>query len=339
MDLTELLQERSAEPAEGVAHHVRMAAVAARVTRRRQRRRAAVAAIGAVAAVLLIAGLTAALRPSAAPRPVERTPTPSPTRLVEGFPEYAQGARVVAAKAAALPTRTMTLTFVPTTPDLVVFDRCDGLPDQVSLAVAITLNGRSFLSGGCGGSFRPGDLAEYGVVAGKRAILTATVQGASRFAETGDIEVAVPAAGIFAMAVGERMSFADYPLPPRPATLRPLESRAPVNSAGLERPGAVVVRADPADPTRAQRLTVTWRAVGDIDMASQTPGLLHVRVNGVEVATGEWWDYEQGGFGGSGDKDWPREYGLTVHPGERVTVEVVPEHVTGDWRVVFVPKE
>jgi hypothetical protein len=39
-----------------------------------------------------------------------------------------------------------------------------------------------------------------------------------------------------------------------------------------------------------------------------------------------------------GDKDWPREYGLTVHPGDRATIEVVPEYVTGDWRVVFVPR-
>jgi hypothetical protein len=337
MDLTGLLQERSAEPAEGAAHHRRLAGVAARVVRRRRRRRAAVAAAGAAVAVLLIAGLTAVLRPSAPPQPAQRTPTPSPTRLVEGFPEYAQGARVVAAKAAALPTRTVTLTFVLTRLDLVVFERCEGLPAHVSLTVAITLNGRAFAGGTCGGSLRSSDLTEYKLTVGKPTTLIATVQGATRSTETGEAEVAVPAAATFAIAVGERMPYSDYPLPPRPSPLRRFEPGLPVNSAGLEPSGSIVVGADLADPTRPQRLTVTWRSVDNIDMVSQTPGVLHVRVNGVEVATGEWWDYKQSGYSTFGDTDWPRSFGLTVRPGERVSIEVVPEHVTGDWRVVFVP--
>lgn len=291
------------------------------------------AMIGAATAMLLVVGVTATLRPSAAPRPAERTPTPSPTKLDEGFPEYADGARVVAAKAVALPTRSVTITFVPTTVDLVFLERCVGLPDEVHLDLAITLNGRSFVSGTCGTTVLRSDLSEYRLAVGKPATVTATVRGATRFSsETGrQTNVGVPAAGTVAFAVGERIPFSDYPLPPRPATLRPM------NDDSVP-PGAVVVRADPADPALPKRLTATWRAVENIEMASQTPGLLHVRINGVEVATGEWWDYGQRRFSSSPGTSWPSEFGLTVRPGERVTIEVIPTYVTGDWRVVFVPR-
>jgi hypothetical protein len=340
MDLTELLEERSAEPAEGAAHHLRLAAVTARVVGRRRRRRAAVVAIGAAAAVLLVIGLTATLRPSAAPRPAGTTPTASPTRLIEGFPEYAQGARVVAAKAAAPPNRTVTVGFVPATLDLVFFDRCDGLPDQVAITVELTLNGRPFGTSTCGSGSQSSDLTKYGLAAGKPATFTATVRGATGFSsETGsETKVAVPAAGTFGVAVGERMPFSEYPLPPRPSTLRPLEPGLPVNSAGLEPSGSVVLRADPADPTRAQWLTLTWRTMERVELVSQTPGRLRVRVNSVEVTTGEWWDYQQSSFYSFPDVEWPSAPGLTVRPGDPVTIEVIPEHVTGDWRVVFVPK-
>lgn len=40
-----------------------------------------------------------------------------------------------------------------------------------------------------------------------------------------------------------------------------------------------------------------------------------------------------------GDKDgaWKREFGLDVRPGDPVTIQVVPEHITGAWQVVFTP--
>ncbi len=75
----------------------------------------------------------------------------------------------------------------------------------------------------------------------------------------------------------------------------------------------------------------------DIDMVGQTPGLLHVRVNGVEIVTGEWWDYEQGGHGMYGDRGgaWKDEFGLDPRPDDQVTIDIVPEHVTGAWQVVL----
>ncbi|WP_406043438.1 hypothetical protein OG799_04715 [Micromonospora sp. NBC_00898] len=41
----------------------------------------------------------------------------------------------------------------------------------------------------------------------------------------------------------------------------------------------------------------------------------------------------------SGDKDgtWKREFGLNLHPGDPVTIEIVPEHITEAWQVIFAP--
>ena len=88
------------------------------------------------------------------------------------------------------------------------------------------------------------------------------------------------------------------------------------------------------------RDVVTWTAFESIDMASQTPGYLHIRVNGVEVARGEWWDYEQAGYSVPVDKkdDWTKHFGLTVRAGQQVTIEIVPEYTTGAWKVVFTPQ-
>ncbi|TCB98353.1 hypothetical protein E0H26_08170 [Micromonospora zingiberis] len=82
--------------------------------------------------------------------------------------------------------------------------------------------------------------------------------------------------------------------------------------------------------------------MADVDLdrhVSQTPGLLHVRVAGVEVVTGEWWDYQLAGHGMFGDADgqWRRDFGVDLRRGDPVLVEVVPEHVTGAWQVVLTP--
>lgn len=80
-------------------------------------------------------------------------------------------------------------------------------------------------------------------------------------------------------------------------------------------------------------------AIGSIHMVAQTPGLLHLRVNGIEITTGRWSDYSMNPDGMYGDKDgrWKRHFGLDLHPGDSATVEVVPEHITGAWQVVLSP--
>ncbi|HEX7745300.1 MAG TPA: hypothetical protein VF462_08580 [Micromonosporaceae bacterium] len=334
--LKQVLDERSGDSAENVMHHLRLQGVRAKVAARRRRRVAS-----ATFAVVALAGIATAAVVPALRSDVARTPAagPPPTRTVEGFPEYANGARVVGAQSAELPERGVELTIVPTTLDLVVFTRCEGTGEKVHLAETVTVNGHDLLGGTCGTIVRPEGWAGLGVAVGKPATFVMTITGAQRLEETGDVQVPIPQTGAFGLAIGERIPFDQYPLPPRPAALRPLDQTLPVRCTEARCPGALLIRSDPADPTRPVRQTVTWKTIEAIDLVAQTPGLLHVRANGVEVATGEWWDYEVGGSGTYGDQDgdWKRAFGLDLRPGASVTIEIVPEHITGAWQVVFTP--
>ncbi|MEU3453227.1 hypothetical protein ABZ671_06450 [Micromonospora sp. NPDC006766] len=337
IDLKQVLDERSGDPAEHVVHHLRLQGVRAKVTARRRRRIAswtagAIVALAGVAAAAVVPGL----RPDVTPTPAA---TPSPVRTIEGFPEYANGARVVAAKSAALPQQRLELTIVPTTLDLVVFTRCDGTGEKVTLEAKVTVKGHDFVAGGCGGTFQPGGWYGSDVPVGKPVTFVMTITGAQRSDDTGGGHVAIPETGTFGLALGERMPFDQYPLPPRPSeSLAPLPEVLPAGCTEELCPDAVIIRSDPADPTRTVRRTLAWKTIGSVDMVAQTPGLLHLRVNGLDVTTGEWWDYAMGGYGMYGDKDgdWSR-LGLGLHPGDSVTVEIVPEHMTGAWQVVFTP--
>lgn len=336
-DLKQVLDERSGDPAEHVVHHLRLQGVRGKVVARRRRRVATWTACAIVAVAGVAAAVVPGLRPDVPPTPAD---TPSPVRTIEGFPEYANGARVVAAKSAALPQQRLELTVVPTTPDLVLFKRCGGTGEKVTLETKVTVNGHEFASGGCGGAYQSADWAGLGVAAGKPVTFVMTITRAQRSDDTDGGRVPIPDTGTFGLAIGERMPFDRYPLPPRPSgTLEPLREDLPAGCTEKLCPDVVIIRSDPADPARPVRRTLTWETMHGIDMVAQTPGLLHVRVNGVEVTTGEWWDYAMGGYGMYGDSDggWKREFGLDLHPGDSVTVEIVPEHMTGAWQVVFSP--
>ena len=334
-DLKQVFDERSGDPAEHVMHHLRLQGVRGKVVARRRRRVAAWTAGAIVAVAGVAAAVVPGLRPDGTPTPAD---TPSPVRTIEGFPEYGNGARVVAAKSAALPQHRVELTIVPTILDLVVFNRCDGVGERISLEKKVTVNGHLFVSGSCGGTYRPQGWAGLGVAVGKPATFVLTITGAERYDEADGVRVPIPETGTFGLAIGERIPFDRYPLPPRPGTLDPLREDLPAGCTEASCPDVVIIRSDPADPTRTVRRTLTWETMHGIDLVAQTPGFLHVRVNGVEVATGEWWDYAMSGNGMYGDKDggW-KQFGLDPHPGDSVTIEVVPEHITGAWQVVFSP--
>jgi hypothetical protein len=248
--------------------------------------------------------------------------------MIEGFPEYANGARVIAARSADLATGRIELTLVPETIDLVIFSRCSDVGRSV-VETAVTVNGNRTSWGGCGSgtSTRPA-MADLGVAVGKPASFVMTVSG-----EPGSDRI-----GSFALAIGERIPFVDYPLPPRPDELGRLDEVLPAGCTEATCPGIVIIRSDPVDPTRPMLRTVTWQTLRSIVMVAQTPGFLHVRVAGVTVATGEWWDYEAGGYATFGDEDgrWS-SFGFDPQAGEAVTVEIVPEHITGAWQAVLIP--
>ncbi|MFE9956283.1 hypothetical protein [Micromonospora sp. NPDC005299] len=317
---------------------MRLQGVHTKVVARRRRRIAAWITCAVIAlAGIAVAAVVPGLRTDATPTPAD---SPSPIRTVEGFPEYAKGARVVAADSAALSERRIELTIVPTTLDIVIFSRCDGTGDTVKLDERLSVNGHFLVGGSCGGSTRPTSWAGLDVAVGRSATFVLTISAAKRFDGTDMVPVAIPDSGTFGLALGVRIPFDQYPLPPRPSgPLAP--SPQPLMAGCTEElcPDAATVRSDPADPRRPITRTLTWKTTDSIQMVAQTPGLLHVRVNGVEVTTGEWWDYQMSVVGMYGDKDgaWKRDFGLDLKPGDAATIEIVPEHVTGAWQVVFSP--
>ncbi|GIJ80615.1 hypothetical protein SAMN05443287_11571 [Micromonospora phaseoli] len=333
-DLRQVLDERSADSTELTVHHLRLHGVRAKVAARRRLR---IMALTSTVALVLVAVAVAvpASRRDVAPTPAV---SPSPTGLIEGFPEYFKGTRVTGEAVAVLPERRVEVTVVPTTLDLVLFHRCDGIDDGILLDSAIGVDGRVFGTGGCVGQQGPEDWAELGVKVGKPVTFTMTITGARDAAAEQNPPTVVPEHGMFGLAVGERVPFDEYPLPARPpGPLPSLDEQT--ECVGALCPYVVTLRSDPADPTRTISQTLSWRTLSHIDLVTQTPGRLRVRIDDVEITTTEWWDYEPVGVGLQGDRDlgWKEDFGLDLNPGEQVTVEVVPEHFTGEWRVLLIP--
>ncbi|MGY0005924.1 hypothetical protein [Micromonospora sp. I033] len=207
-DLTQVLDERSGEPVEQVRHDMRLRGVRAKVVVRRRRRIAtwttcAVVALGGIAATVAVPGLHADLTPA----PADRT---SPIRTIEGFPEYANGARLVAVESAALPERRVELTMVPSTLDLVVSIRCD----DALLQQKLSINGHDYPSqGDCGQVHLGPGWDRYDVAVGKPATFVLTITGTRPLDQSGEIRTQVPASGTFGLAISERVPLDQYPLP------------------------------------------------------------------------------------------------------------------------------
>jgi hypothetical protein len=328
----------------------RLAEVRSLILQHRARRRRVAA--GFVVVLLGIIGYAVVPAPRTTPPRLALSPSPSasastplasfgpPMNLIEGFPEYHWGAKVIAAQVEHLPTKRLTLTIVPATLKLEWFERCDyedtTAPDA-TLTIDIKVNGRPLGGGGCGGSGRFADWAALGVRVGKPAMFTMTVSGAERFDQQKQRVVKEPVRGTgsIALAIGEQVSFEDYQLPARPATLKPLED---IGYGVPEDPAKThSIQNSPANPSAPISLVIRWPGGLELQAVSQTPGYLHLAVNGKELFTGEWWDYEQGVWGGTLDRDTEGMPRLKV--GQRVTITVRPEHITGDWAVHLWPAQ
>ena len=318
-DLRDVLDERSAPDNGNVLAHLMLSGVHQRLAARRRRRRAAAvaAAVVAVAAV----GLAASALPRLDTRtPVAALPDAAPVRTIEGFPEYASGARVVAASAAQTPARSTSVTFTPTTLDLVLFTRCTERGKH-----AIVIGGVSLFQteGGCG-TYGTGSGAlgkKHGATIGRPLTITLSFTTAT--------------SAEFGLAVGERVDASAYRFPPRPTVLNPLRTEKAAGPILTSRGG--VVRADPADPNRPMSVTFPWNGLRSTSMVAQTPGELSLRLNGKELSRGEWWDYQQGEItdGGVDGEDLTLDRGLGLRTGQQVTLEVSPRRMTGDWAVEF----
>lgn len=320
MNLTDLRDELDARsvPGDDVLGSARLAGVQNRIQGIRRRRVAGVAAAVAVVAAVVI-GYAALPRTSALPDPAT---TPSPS-MVNGFPEYAVGAKVVATGKAAM-GQTLTVTAVAGERGFTFAHRC-AVTDE-NLMVRLRIVGRDDSSGAScstgGGSFyHPEEVywAQAGVRPGDRVTFVAWVEWSGQQAPSAPLPE-----GEFALAVMRRLAFEEYPLPPRPAVLRPLSEAA----ANVSPVGAIaVVESDPADPDATRTATVAVPAGASLDMVAQTPGTLRVLLDGKLLTTADWWDYDLG------------ISASTLREGERgtrqVTLTFQPEHMTGAWRAVI----
>jgi hypothetical protein len=348
IDLRELLDDRSTPPAD-LAQHLRLLAVQGRIATRRRRRITAAGAFAVVVALVIAGyGLTPALR--GAPQPAV-TPSPPP-RLIEGFPEYAGGARVVAAATSAPGATSATVTFTPTTTDLRIFDRCGSGVPGADLEYQLTINGHANGGGSCGSGslFWPDhqrNALRLGITVGRPMTVTVSARNLLIWGD-GERKTErrpVPPTAWVSVAVGEHMPFADYPLPPRPATLQPMEFTSQLSMGGVDHAPDeehLWLRSDPADPLRPQSIPIVWKDRYDLRLRSQTPGTLRLSLNGVHVASHSWWDYEGNDSntywqtGSFEPYSWVTGF-TTPAPGSLVTLTATPSDVTGAWVVRVIP--
>lgn len=280
------------------------------------------------------------LRAAAAVQATGGGDAPPPADRLAGFPEYLEGTRVLAAVSAPLADRTLSLTFVPTTLDLQLFTRCEGhgLDPNLGLRAELTVGQSLSLIPFCpvlGVDQGEGDdpsasfWSTAGVTPGTPVTVTVRVTGTEPLVIDTEDQVPVPDQGTFALAVGERMRFEDYPLPPRPEPLPPLELSA--------EPADLELRADPDDPNRPVQQTMSapgWihQCDGMLALQSQTPGRLRVLIDGAEVVSATFWSYQPAGYAYRLDSLLDDQCG-GLEAGDQLTVRVEPEHLTGDWRV------
>lgn len=305
----------------------------------RRARRVKLATAGTAVLVLLslmaafVVGFAARHKP--VPTPVNPSPSPSvsvsPSPIVFGAPgDYFDGKRIVAQLPATKPGQVVAKVRWTPRPDHLaqLFFLCvrQKLPDVVA---HLWINGKpTDVTMQCdSGDPIP---KQWWLVSDFEAMDLDPSQGPTTFevrlSGVADPVSGSPAAavkdGSVAMIVVERSTTAEYLYPSRPARLDPLPR--PSLSPGAER----VHTFRSGEPLSAR---VSWPGVIAMEGRSNTPGILHIAVNGDEIGTLSWWDYSN---------EWRRQ----CHDGalvpqvdrEKVTVTVTPEHVTGDWSVDLV---
>ncbi|NUT46494.1 MAG: hypothetical protein HOV94_04105 [Saccharothrix sp.] len=313
-DLTDVLRDHAELP-DDAAHGPRMAGIRARV--RTARRRRVVAAAACLVAVLGVAFAVTT------PRQQESQPADPPAS--SEFPEYHEGTRIIEQTTGRAPAASGAVRFVPTTLDLRVFTRCEG---DAQLLADLTVNGRPRPGGSCG--YWTDDHidwhADYGIEVGSPVTIVMSV---GEQHGTDPTPGAVPADAVFTLAVGEAVAPEDYRFPPRPETLAPIDpSLDTINPIGR----IDVRRADPEQPNGTWRTAVTLpNRQSCFHVAANTPGLIRVLVNDVEVVDYAKWTYETTNMMSASQDYWAER----AAPGETVEITVVAERTSGDWAVAL----
>jgi hypothetical protein len=142
--------------------------------------------------------------------------------------------------------------------------------------------------------------------------------------------VETPLEGAANVGIGEPVPWESFPFPKPPERLKPLD-RHDLNA--LQTIGYT-----PLEASGARVMTIEWgRRQLKFQAFSQTPGLLHLHINGVLFYTLAWWDYNAVARGGQLDLNWDK-LGPAPQVGQTtVTLTITPEHVGGDWMAAFLP--
>ena len=133
-----------------------------------------------------------------------------------------------------------------------------------------------------------------------------------------------PAPRRVALGIYQDVPWDEYPFPPRPDVL-------PQLSPELADFATVHLTSDPRNPNLAKELILEYEAF-HLLMEAQTPGILHLRLNGVEADPIYFWDY---GYHPDPMPDvQPRsESGVPIPHETPVRLEVLPEGFSGAWQI------
>ncbi|MEV6966708.1 SigE family RNA polymerase sigma factor [Hamadaea sp. NPDC051192] len=307
----------------------RVVAVQERISRRR---RTKLVTIGAACAVILAIILGYALAPAVSHRSI-----PPTERKIGVFQEYQSGYHVVASRTVpfAEAGRT-TLTWRLTSLDYGLQIECAHQAVGLVVTVGLQIGDTPTPALGCE---RKAHLAEpssrfyldeefwasAGLAVGDEVtatiVLYAQPEGTvSSGADALPTATPPPAAGTIAVAVSESVPFERYPLPTRPARLKPMPTQQPY-------PLDETVSA-----TERRPLHLVWAGNLCVQAQARTPGYLHILVDGVRIGSQSWWDYGFGEHARSYTTDDLRRVGIALPLGTTITVTVEPQYMTGDWQ-------
>lgn len=323
-DLGEVFRDH-ADPRE-IPHVVRMDGLRTRV--RKVRRRRAFVAVACV--VLALVGGVLVTRPAL----LESRPA-----VPEPFPEFVLSSRVLAQTWGHTP-EPLVLPFTPTTApdDLRLIFRCaignkHAPGNKESLSVSISIDGKEVEQTECKDNVSSigDDAIAENLRIGQPALVRMTVLGHMSEPpwQTTPPPAVKPAPDGVALrlAVGEHVPVTEYPLPPPPDE--------PVMLDEYVRDDAdIVLRADPADPNRPQKVVVPWRGLSGLQVWIGSPGRLRLLIGGETVTDMSNYDYAPSGV--TGDVG----FGPTgFFPGQPVEIEALPEGARGDWVVVLMEED
>lgn len=204
--------------------------------------------------------------------------------------EYDAGGRLLAES--SVPSTvgaSATIQFTPTSYGLALRGLCDPRAGT-TVALATTVNGMPMgTSSGCGGSSRAGFGKDQqfwqslGVRLGRPSSVTVTVIPVASFApRIGDRDSDDPAVSV-RFGIYQDVDPADYPLPPRPATVTP-------PAPGFTGPSATGTS---ALTPQAPAAVVVWERGLQVRMRATVPGKLTVLVDGMVLGGASFWEYDR----------------------------------------------